>query len=195
MSEVSNWEIVTTQEFPPGGNPLSNPFYGYTITDLIMPNGQPAQYHGLRVGDIVHAGVLEEDLTIHLVQQDRPNLRRAGQGTIPRTLELPGGFVKENLGLAGSAAQEAREEVKRDPAMVEYLGVLYTSPGTSDEQDHIFMATLLSPLRGVVEVDATEEDMGIVSMPFGKAYDMMRSGKRPVVSQTLAAMSMIAARL
>ncbi len=194
-----DWKILREKVMPRGArrrdNPFRNRFYGYRQTDLELPDGRKATYHGVLIPECVHIVALEDDLTTYLVRQSRPNARQAGSLVIPKTLELPGGFAKEGLTLEAAAQNELAGEIKRYAGTMEKVGVILPSAGISNERDHIFMGTKLTPVVSAEEVEATEQDMRIVSGPFGKLYDSLLQSRSPVSAQTLAAMGMVARRL
>lgn len=192
---MGDWQVISERLYVPGDNPLGNPFYGYRTTDLKLPDGRPATYHGILVGDIVHAVPLEDDLTIHLIRQPRPNARTLADRDVPTVLELPGGAADPVLGLAASADQELCQEIGRRSHKLEQVGVLMTAVGISDERDNIFLATSLYPATDDEHDEATEQSIVVVSEPFGSLYDRLCTASLPVSSQTLAALTLVAALL
>jgi len=188
-----NWKITSNENYPPGNNPLGNPFYGYQKTYVELPNGSQAKYYGIDVGSCVHIVAVEQDTTTYFVRQHRPNARMRGSNDIPVTLELPGGFASAEMGLVDSAHTELRQEIGKIATQIQQIGVLLSLPGASNEHDTIFLG------QGLVDADThdkshepTELDMRIEAMPFGRAYDIMRKGERPVSAQTLAGMTLAA---
>lgn len=103
---MPQWSVAGKQVYPKGENPLDNDFYGYQVTELLLPNGQPARYHGIDVGDCVHVVAVEPDETTYLVRQKRPNVMAIGAKEVPETLELPGGFADPAKSLEDSAQEE-----------------------------------------------------------------------------------------
>ena len=192
---MSEWLVTGETVHPKGGNPLGNRFYGYRQVDLVLPDGRPATYHGVDIGWCVHVVALEEDETTYLVRQRRPNVMPVGGRSVPKTLELPGGFADLSLTLDESAAQELGQETGRRADNMEFIGTLYPSTGISNEQDHIFMATGLSVITPMDSGEATEQDMKLVHGKFGYLYRQMQLDKLPVSAQTLAAMAKVAVRL
>jgi ADP-ribose pyrophosphatase len=112
---------------------------------------------------------------------------------VPQTLELPGGFVPAGTTPEEGVGKELQEEIGMRAGKLATLGVVYPSPGVSNERDHTFLATQLTPSQRS-SGEETERDLEVVTMPFGQAYDMFLSSKQPVAAQTLAAMAK-AARL
>lgn len=192
---MGDWQVNGERLYVPGDNPLGNPFYGYRRTDLTLPDGRPATYHGILVGDIVLAVPMEDDLTIHLIRQPRPNARALADRAVPEVLELPGGAADPVLGLAASADQELCQEIGRRSRKLEQVGVLMTAVGISNERDTIFLATSLYPATDNEHDEATEQSIVVVSEPFGSLYDRLRTGSLPVSAQTLAALTLVAALL
>lgn len=192
---MGNWRVVDETVYDKGSNPLGNTFYGYRRIDLRLPDGRPAVYHGVLVGEVVLAVPLEEDLTVHLVSQRRPNARTAAQPEVPLVLELPGGGAEPGLTLAASVDNEMCQEIGLRARSLERLGELMTAVGIADERDTIFLATGLYPAVDDDHDEATEQDLVVVSEPFGRLYDRIRDGSAPVAAQTVAALALLAARL
>jgi hypothetical protein len=177
-----------------GQNPFGNRFFGYRKTFLTLPDGQQARYHGVLVGPCVHVAALEPDGTIYLVKQKRPNARQPGSDEeVPETLELPGGFVKER-DVLDAGRLELAQEVGRTAAKLDQIGVIRPYGSISDELDYILLGTDLSVVAREVD-EATEQDLRVVPMPFGAAYDQMQRDELPVSGPTLAAMAKVAVRL
>jgi ADP-ribose pyrophosphatase len=192
---MSKWQIAGEQIYPKGDNPFDNRFFGYRRTDLVLPDGRSATYHGVLVGDIVHAVPIDDDLTTYLIRQHRPNARANGSSDVPCLLELPGGVVEPKLGIEQSLHQELRQEVGKRAKTLTKLGVLHPAIGLSDECDTIFLATGLSSERDIHHNEATEQDLVVVAEPFGVLYDRICNSNEPVSAQTVAAMALAAARL
>src|SRR5882724_1801578 len=143
---MSEWSITKETVLPPGDNPLDNQHYGYRVLNLLLGDGQKAIYHGLVVPDCVHVVALEDDETTYLVRQSRPNVMPIGATTVPETLELPGGFAHPTVTLADSAQMELGQEIGRSAGVLARVGINWPYPGISNERDHIFLGTDLSPV-------------------------------------------------
>ncbi len=189
---MSDWIVKSETVLPKGDNPMENRFYGYRIFEFTLPDGQNATYFGLVVPNCVHVVAVEADETTHLVRQRRPNVMAVGALEVPETLELPGGFADPNITLEQSAQGELETEIGRHAGTLTEVGTIWPSVGVSNEQDHIFMGTELSPVDNNDHVEATEQDMRIVSGKFGDLYEQMQRDRLPVSAQTLAAMSKVA---
>jgi 8-oxo-dGTP pyrophosphatase MutT (NUDIX family) len=75
----------------------------------------------------------------------------------PDLLELPAGKLdEEGESPLDSAKRELAEEIGKQAAEWQSLGSFYTSPGFTDEQVHIFLATGISDADEVPEVDHDE---------------------------------------
>lgn len=193
---MSRWKVRSEDVYPAGSNPFGNGFYGYRKTEVILTDGTPATYYGVLVGECTHIVALESDETMYLVRQLRPNAMRLGAKSVPYTLELPGGFVDENVPLVQSALNELQEETGLYAGSMEYVGLLYSDTGTSDERDHIFLGTKLYKVdANTNDRDPTEAHIQIITGKFGDLYSKMQRSKLPVSAQTLAAMAKIAAVL
>lgn len=192
---MSDWILRREEILPKGENPLGNSFYGYRRADFVLPDGRTATYHGVIIPACVHILAVEDDLTTYLVRQKRPNVRRVGQLVVPETLELPGGFSDPELGVEASARNELREEVGLTAGRFAQIGILYPSPGISNEEDYIFLGRDLTPIVGGRSHESTEQDLRVVAGPFGKIYDQVIRNQLPVSAQTLAAFAMGARHL
>ena len=194
-STMPSWSVRSDQNYPAGTNPFGNRFYGYRSTNLILPDGRQATYHGVVIPDCIHVVAMEDDLTTYLVRQFRPNARANRATDIPQTLELPGGFQKPGLEKCGAANEELKEEIGKSAGSLTVLGTLFPSPGISNETDTVFLGRDLSDCPHTGETEATEQSLTVVAGPFGVLYDRMRQGHEPVAAQTLAAMAMAAVHL
>jgi len=185
-----SWSVTGSENFPKGDNPMGNRFYGYRKVDLSLPDGRKATYHGVDVGACVHTVGIDEDETTYFVRQPRPNIW-SGSDPIPYTLELPGGFADPELTLIQSARREFAQEVGLRPTRMELLGSVWPSTGTSNEIDTLFLGTEMIPdPDAVFQREATEQDIRIVTMPFGEAYERFTSGQDIVSAQTLSALAL-----
>ncbi|HSX08235.1 MAG TPA: hypothetical protein VLG11_05060 [Candidatus Saccharimonadales bacterium] len=194
------WQVEGVTRYPKGHNPLGNSFYGYLRVSLRLPDGRPANYHGVDVGPCVHTVAVADDETTFLVRQRRPNAMQIGDWAVPRLLELPGGFadMKDehgNVDLPASAAEELGTEAGVVAGYLTQIGQIFPSPGISNEVDTIFLGT---EVRGIDELtaraEATEADMEIVTGKFGDLYMELLTGasEQPVSAQAIAAMAMAA---
>jgi hypothetical protein len=192
--EMPGWRVNDEIIYPSGNNPFNNRFYGYRDVHLTLPDGRLATYHGVVVPPCVHIVAVENDGTSYLVRQDRPNVMEPGAREVPQTLELPGGFARPELSLEGSAQGELAQEIGKSAGTLVKVGVLFPSHGISSERDTIFLGTDLEDFRTASD-EATEQDLSVVSGPFGELYDALRQetmNGNPISAQTFAAMSLAA---
>jgi 8-oxo-dGTP pyrophosphatase MutT (NUDIX family) len=76
---------------------------------------------------------------------------------IPDFLEIPAGKLDaEGESPLDTAKRELAEEIGKQAAEWEPLGAFYTSPGFTDEQVHLFLATGISEVDERPEVDQNE---------------------------------------
>lgn len=89
--------------------------------------------------------------------------------------EVPAGMPEgEEEAWDRCAARELEEETGFRPGTLEPLTHIYTTPGFSDEVIRLYLASELTP--GETERDE-DEFMEVVSVPFSRAVEMVRSGE------------------
>ncbi|HXC24661.1 MAG TPA: NUDIX hydrolase [Gemmatimonadaceae bacterium] len=88
--------------------------------------------------------------------------------------EIPAGKLDPNETPAACAARELREETGCTAAHIEQLYTMYTTPGFTDEQIHIFMATGLT--RGPAATEA-DEFLEVQTMTMSRALAMIQQGE------------------
>jgi 8-oxo-dGTP pyrophosphatase MutT (NUDIX family) len=192
---MSEWSLSSRRVHLRGENVFGNKFYGYAENEVGLPDGRTAKYFGLDVGPCVHVVGLTQDETTLLVRQKRPNLLRDGDMEIPTTLELPGGFAHPNRPLEESATSEFGEETGRLVSDLQLVTSICPSTGLSNERDTVFWGSAgdagsWNSDRHIIE--ATEQDMRIIEVPFGRAIDIIRRGSEPISAQTVAALALVA---
>jgi len=101
-----------------------------------------------------------------LVRQMREAVREA-------LLEIPAGILdQEGEEAADCAARELLEETGHRATSIEPLGVIYTSPGFTDERIQLFLADVAN---GDSEGQG-EEDLELVRMPLAAAVEEIERG-------------------
>jgi len=88
--------------------------------------------------------------------------------------EIPAGKLDADETPADCAARELREETGCTAEHIEQLYTMYTTPGFTDEQIHIFMATGLT--RGPVATEA-DEFLEVQTMTLSRALAMIQLGE------------------
>lgn len=185
---MSNWNLSNEKYFPKGDPAHTNRFYGYIEREIELPDGKMATFFGVDVPPTGHIVALEDDLTTYMVRQKRPNLMRPSDTVVPTTLELPGGFLREDMTPEEAVNQELRQEVGLSAGTVMQIGELNAYPGISNERDAVFIGRSLSQVTRA-DFDDTEQDMEVVAEKFSTLYDSIIGGDRQVSAQTIAAIA------
>ena len=136
------------------------------VDDILTPDGKIAtrEYVEHRGG----AGVLavDNDGYVYLVRQYRYAYRED-------LLEIPAGKLEEGEPPIVTASRELEEETGLQ-GKIEEFGLLYPTPGYTNEPLYIFLATDLR----LVERHLDEgEFLDVVRIPFEKAYEMVMRGE------------------
>jgi ADP-ribose pyrophosphatase len=108
-----------------------------------------------------------EDPQILLIRQ----YRYAADGYL---YEIPAGKLDGDEDPRVCAARELREETGCSAEHVEHLFTMYTTPGFTDEQIHLFMATGLTQGETAQEAD---EFVEMVPMPLSRVLAMIQQGE------------------
>ncbi len=111
---------------------------------------------------------LTEKRNIIFVKQFRYPLQK-------EIIELPAGKLDEKEEPRICAARELKEETGYSAGKIDYLGSIYTTPGYSNEELHIFLAEDL--VKGEHSREEGEEGMQILELPLEKAVSMISEGK------------------
>lgn len=110
---------------------------------------------------------LHEDGTVTLIRQLRPAVNQ-------RMLEVPAGRLDPGEDPAVCAGRELLEETGLVATKLEYLGLMYSSPGVFDEAIHLFLATGLAQQEAEPE---HYEDIETVRIPLEDALRMAVRGE------------------
>jgi ADP-ribose pyrophosphatase len=122
-------------------------FHGKLITvrvdDIRQPDGHESVREIVQHGPaVVIAAYLEDSDEFLFIEQYRDALGKA-------LVELPAGMVGQGEEPAATARRELLEETGYEVGSLRYLGSFYTSPGFTDEQLHLFLATQLRQVSGI----------------------------------------------
>ena len=133
------------------------------IADFAGPDGTTFTRDVVHHPGAVSAVPLLDDGTVVLVRQYRAPLERA-------VLEIPAGIRDvDGEDPAATAERELVEEVGLRPARLELLSVFHNSPGCSDEEVWVFLATELESVphdrQGREEQHMTVEHVAIDDVP------------------------------
>ena len=88
--------------------------------------------------------------------------------------EIPAGVLEPGESPLDCARRELQEETGAGAESLEYLTTIFTTPGFTDEQIHLFLATGITvgePGRGA------DEFMEVEARPMSKVLEMIRDGE------------------
>jgi 8-oxo-dGTP pyrophosphatase MutT (NUDIX family) len=111
------------------------------------------------------AVVAHDGEVIYLVSQPREPVGE------PRLLELPAGKLEEDEDVLVTAKRELAEEIGKGARTWQHLTTFWSSPGFSDEEIHVYLATDL--YDETAEADENER-IEIESVPLAKLDDLIR---------------------
>jgi ADP-ribose pyrophosphatase len=141
---------------PPGAQPnvvtgSREIFHGKLLTlrvdDIRLPSGAASVREIVSHGPaVVIAAYLATSDEFLFIQQYRDAIGQV-------LLELPAGMVDPRENPAETAKRELVEETGFAAGTVRDLGSYYTSPGFTDEQMHLFLATDLRQVSGIQDTD------------------------------------------
>ncbi len=102
--------------------------------------------------------------------------------------EIPAGVLEPGEEREACARRELKEETGADAEELRYLTTIYTTPGFSDEQIHLFLATGLEVTQPDHQPDELIE---VVARPLSGVLEMIRDGEI-VDAKTIAALLYVA---
>jgi ADP-ribose pyrophosphatase len=88
--------------------------------------------------------------------------------------EIPAGVLEPGEGPEACARRELREETGAEADRIEHLTTVFTTPGFTDEQIHIFLAT---GIRGGTATPNADELIETAVVPMSRALGMVRDGE------------------
>jgi 8-oxo-dGTP pyrophosphatase MutT (NUDIX family) len=111
---------------------------------------------------------------------------------VPDLLEIPAGKLdEEGEGPLATAKRELAEEIGKQATEWEPLGSFFTSPGFTNEQIHLFLATGISDVDERPEVDE-DERIDVELRPLSDLDDLLATNQD---SKTLVGLARLKARL
>jgi ADP-ribose pyrophosphatase len=117
------------------------------VDDIRLPSGATSVREIVGHGPaVVIVAYLAESDEFLFIQQYRDAVGQV-------LLELPAGMVDPNEEPTTTAARELTEETGYVAGAVRSLGSYYTSPGFTDEQMHLFLATDVHQVSGIQDTD------------------------------------------
>src|SRR5690242_21774022 len=111
---------------------------------------------------------------------------------VPDLLEIPAGKLdEEGEDPLATAQRELAEEIGKQAGSWEPLGSFYTSPGFTDEQVHLFLATGIADVDERPEVEE-DERIDVEIVPLTQLDEILATNKD---SKTLVALARLKSRL
>jgi 8-oxo-dGTP pyrophosphatase MutT (NUDIX family) len=129
-------------------------------------------------GDVVEREVVSHPGAVAVVAHDGEHVwlvRQPREAVDDYLLELPAGKLdEESEDVLATAKRELAEEIGKAANTWEHLTTFYASPGFSDEQIHVYLATdLYDEQARTDEIERIE----IVKVPLGELDDVIRSNR------------------
>lgn len=138
-----------------------------SIEHIELPGGGRTELELIRHPGAAAIVPVGADNEVYLVRQ----YRHATGGWL---LEVPAGKLEPGEGPPASAAREVQEEIGMRAARWDALGWIWTTPGFTDEQIHLFLARDLEPTSQNLQAD---EVLTVVSLPLEAAIEKVHAGE------------------
>lgn len=132
-----------------------------------LPDGREAVREVVEHAGAVAVVALDGEDHVYLVRQYRYPVQK-------ELLEIPAGILKEGETPLAGARRELAEETGIRALCWEYLFSIYSSPGFTDEQLHLFVARDLQFFGQELDED---EFIKVVKVPFGEIPEMIKRGE------------------
>lgn len=147
---------------------FQSPWYSVRQDQLTLPNGEDITYTL-----IDHPGYV---MVVPLLDDGRVVMERVYRYTLQRTcLECPSGGILDGETFELAARRELEEETGYRAGKLELLGHFIGSPGISNEEYDLFLATQLTA-DGVLQRESTE-DIDIDLIPLHTLTEMVYRGE------------------
>lgn len=143
-----------------------NPWISVVEHQVLSPQGRPGIYGVVKFKNQAVGVIPYQDGKIWLVGQYRVPLGAY-------SWEIPEGGAPYGEDPVEGARRELREETGMDAGSLRYLTTIWTTPGFTDEQIRLYLATDLT--AGETRHDA-DEFMEMVRLPLSEALGMVRDG-------------------
>ena len=147
-----------------------------TREPVTLPNGHTTELDIVRHPGASAVVPFLSDAEVLLIRQYR-------HATGSAILEVPAGKLDPGETPAECAARELEEETGQRAGRIEGLGSIWTSPGFTDEQIHLFAAESLEPVAQQLD---TDEVIELVEVPLRRALEWIWSGRLTDAKSALA---------
>jgi len=138
------------------------------VDQVRLPNGREASREVVEHAPAVAVVALDRDQNVLLVRQYRYPVQK-------EVLEIPAGLVEAGEEPLAAAQRELAEETGRRARHWQLLFSIYSSPGFTDEQLHLFLAQDLEPAGGQ-HLDE-DEFIKVAKVPLAQIPEMIRRGE------------------
>lgn len=152
------------------------------LETAVFPNGHEVELEIIRHPGASAVVPLHDDGTVTLVNQHR----HAAGGM---TIEVPAGVLERGEAPERCAARELAEEAQLAAQELRFLSTIFTTPGFTDEQIHLFLARGLRVAEGSPEED---EYIRLIRVPLTEALRWCSEG-RITDGKTICALHLAAA--
>lgn len=142
------------------------------IDTVHMPNGKKVELEMIR-----HPGAAAVVPLLSEPDSEDPHvllLRQYRYATGGMIWEIPAGVLEAGEDPAACASRELREETGAEARQIQHLTTIYTTPGFTDEQIHIFLATGITAGPANLQPD---EMIEVEALPLSRVLEMIRDGE------------------
>jgi len=152
MTQNNGWQVRDSKYL------FQSPWYSLRQDQLTLPNGEDITYTL-----IDHPGYV---MVVPVLDDGRVVMERVYRYTLQRTyLECPSGGILDAETFELAARRELEEETGYRTGKLQLLGHFVGSPGISNEEYDLFLATELTA-DGIMQRESTEEiDIELIPLP------------------------------